>query len=384
LRIALVSEFFYPNLGGIQECLYFMAKEYIRMGHEPVIVTPHVFTDREPEDWWPKDLPTSAYKAMGYSLPVFINGSLGRSAVGFFLGERMRRLLTKENFDIVHLHSPLNGALPLLASHYSSVPVVGTFHTSFSQSKSFEIFHKAGQRHIDRLSYVTAVAPISLKSIQKFFDVKAEVLPNGINTDLFRPRADGPDDRFPQYVDGKLNIFFIGRPDPRNGLDTLIPAFAKVHKLEPNTRLIVAGAGKLLPRFVEMAQQLAPGAVDFLGPVHAERPQLYRTADIQVFGVERACCSLTLLEGMATGLPIITNDFIGYEYHGERDKHFIVTKIWDVDGMAKSLLELVRDPALRARFGAAARERALQFSWTPITQRFLKIYQHVLDREASA
>ena len=378
LRVALVSEFFYPTLGGIQDHLHFFARELIRRGHECTIVTPRVWDSGEFHNWWPRDLPAKVYRPMGFSLPFFINGSLGRLAVGLGLQGKLRRLLTDEHFDIVHLHSPLAGTLPILALAGSSVPVVGTVHTSFAASANLKVFGALAQKQIDALSAVIAVSPISLASVRHYLNVDATVVPNGIDTEAFRPWWEGEDDRLPEFRDGRVNIFFIGRPDPRNGLDAVVRAFARVHKAAPHTRLMIAGDGELMQRYRDMVTALLPpDAVEFLGAVRDQRPQLYRTADIHVFTVERAAFSVTLLEGMASGLPIITTNWIGYEYMGTAGEHFETVTFDDDVALEQQLLTYVNDADKRRQLGERARAHALSYSWRVIADRILDVYENV-------
>lgn len=383
LRIALVSEFFYPTLGGIQDHLRYFARELIARGHRPAIITPHVFGAGEFHNWWPRDLPASVHRATGYSLPFFVNGSLGRTATGWRVGHRLERLLTPERFDLVHLHSPINGTLPILALASSSVPVVGTFHTSFGSSASLAVLKSLAQKQIDALSAVIAVSPISLASIRQYLDLDATLIPNGIDVDQFRPWWEGEDDRLAEYRDGRINIFFIGRPDPRNGLDAVIRAFARVYRQDPRTRLMIAGDGELMQHYRQMVDALLPaGAVVFLGAVRDERPQLYRTADIHVFTVERAAFSVTLLEGMASGLPIITTSWKGHEYMGQAGTHFVTVPFEDDRAIEQQLLAYINDPTERRAMGERARAHALSFRWSAIADRILDVYQQVLGERA--
>jgi phosphatidylinositol alpha-mannosyltransferase len=378
-RIALVSEFFYPTLGGIQDHLFFFSRELIRLGHRPTIITPHVFGAGEFHHWWPKDLPSTIYHPVGHSLPLFINGSLGRTAVGLGLGRQLRDLLTPDHFDLVHLHSPLAGTLPILALANASVPVVGTFHTSFSTSALLTIARPIAQKQLDALSAVIAVSPISLASIRRYFPIDATIIPNGIDTARFRPWWEGEDDRLMRWRDGRVNVFFIGRPDPRNGLDALIRAFARVHAAAPEARLLIAGDGASMRYYRStVAKMLPAGSVEFLGAVRDDRPALYRTADIQVFGVERAAFSVTILEGMASGLPVITTNWRGHEYMGRAGEHFVTTPFDDDAALERELLVYIKDARKRRDLGERARAHALNYDWTVITERILAIYGDVI------
>jgi glycosyltransferase involved in cell wall biosynthesis len=113
--------------------------------------------------------------------------------------------------------------------------------------------------------------------------------------------------------------------------------------------------------------------------VRDERPRLYRTADIQFFGVERAAFALTLLEGMATALPIITTDFEGHEFTGRAGEHFVTSPFGNVPRLVERLLELAQDPYKRKELGMAARERVKLFTWTKITDEILRVYDETLS-----
>ncbi|MBS1986209.1 MAG: glycosyltransferase family 4 protein [Bdellovibrionales bacterium] len=381
MRIALVSEFFYPTLGGMQEHLYNIAREFEAAGHPTSIVTPKILNSGDFKTWWPKGLPERSYRPVGVSLPIFMNGSVARLTVGWRLAHKLEKLLSKDNFDIVHLHSPLFGTMPLIANRASKLPIVGTFHTSFPDSINLQVFKLPAQRHIDRLSRVIAVSPVSLSSINRFLDVEADIIPNGVDTKQFRPVWEGTDDRIPALRDGKINVLFIGRPEPRNGLDTLLRAFMGIYKEVPEARLVIAGGGDQMPKYQAMVKDMPKDAVRFLGPVLKERPELYRTADIHVFGVEKATFSITVLEGLASGLPVLTTDFIGHRDLGEPGKHFLTTPFGDDAALGKELVRLIRDKAAREKLGHAAREHALNFDWAIVARKILNVYEAVLSAQ---
>lgn len=192
------------------------------------------------------------------------------------------------------------------------------------------------------------------------------------------------DDRIPELNDGRVNILFIGRPrGRRNGLDTLIRAFFKVYPQEPRARLVVAGGGHQLPKYQAMAKSLPADAIRFFGTRTQRHDRLYRTADIHVFGVEKATFSITVLEGMAAGLPVVTTNFKGHRDLGIPDRHFVTTPFGDEDLLAKQLVELVRTPERRQELGRAARAHSLSFDWSIVARRVLDVYEQVLEEERS-
>src|SRR3954463_6516785 len=124
LRIALVTEYYYPHLGGVCEHVHFFAREARRRGHHVDIVTSHI----------PGAAETPGVIRLGRSQPVYANGSQARITIGLGLRRQMRRTLRDGRYDLVHVHSPLTPVLPLLAIEEADCPVVGTFHTYFDRS----------------------------------------------------------------------------------------------------------------------------------------------------------------------------------------------------------------------------------------------------------
>lgn len=113
------------------------------------IVTSRIRSANNLDLWWPPGPPREIYKPVGLSLPFFMNGSVARMSVGFGLGTKVRELLSPKNFDIVHLHSPLFGTLPILANYFFHRADRRNFHTSFPGSANLTFLeHAASGRSI--------------------------------------------------------------------------------------------------------------------------------------------------------------------------------------------------------------------------------------------
>src|SRR5512141_1578544 len=97
LRIALVTEYYYPHLGGICEHVHFFAREARRRGHHVDIITSNI-KGAEPQ---PNVI------RLGHSQPVYMNQSQARITLGRGIRKQVRRTLREGQYDIVHVHSPL-------------------------------------------------------------------------------------------------------------------------------------------------------------------------------------------------------------------------------------------------------------------------------------
>src|SRR5205085_7080972 len=130
LRIGIVTEYYYPHLGGICEHVHFFAREARARGHHVDIITSNL----------PEATPEPGVIRIGRSQPVYMNQSQARITIGRGIRKKVRQVLREGRYDILHVHSPLTPVLPLLAIQEADCPVVGTFHTYFDRSLAYGIF----------------------------------------------------------------------------------------------------------------------------------------------------------------------------------------------------------------------------------------------------
>ena len=133
LRIALIAEDYYPQLGGVPEHVHHLARELDSLGHATTIVTSNMRKQGLGEPVQHADV-----RRIGTSLVIYANGGVARITVGWRLTARFEALFRQERFDIVHVHGGLNPTLGIVAPRAAwrvGIPVVATFHTWFPGSK---------------------------------------------------------------------------------------------------------------------------------------------------------------------------------------------------------------------------------------------------------
>ncbi len=362
LRIALVTEHYYPHLGGICEHVHFFAREARKRGHHVDIITANM-VDQTPEPHVIR---------IGRSQPVYANGSMARISVGLGLRGELRKVFRRGRYDIVHCHPPLVPVLPMLAIEEADCPVVGTFHTYFDSSVGYRVFRRFWQNKLDKLGAAIAVSPSAVHACERYFDADWTVIPNGIDVTSFNPHAPRP----PAIRTDVPAILFLGRFDPRNGLATLMDAFRRVRGKGRDAQLVVVGDGPLRAHYLSLAD--GDPDITFVGAVLKERPSYYAHSAIYACPTTKASFGITLLEAMACATPIVCSDICGFRDVVKHGREALMTPCGDADALADSLVMLLDDDDLRERLGNTGRERAMGYSWPHVTDAVLDVYAKVL------
>ena len=366
LRIALVTEYYYPHLGGVCEHVHFFAREARRRGHHVDVITSHIAGAQEQPN----------VIRLGRSQSVYCNGSQARITVGIGLRADMRRVLRRGAYDVVHAHSPLTPVLPLLAIEEADCPVVGTFHTYFDRSIGYTLGRRYFQKRLDRLSAAIAVSRSTIVALERYFDADWKIIPNGIDTDVFGPNLEAPRD-FPRDVP---TILFLGRFDPRNGLSTLIEAFRHVKGQSREAKLIVVGDGPLRDHYYRAAG--GDPDIVFVGAVLEGRPSYYANSTVYACPTTKASFGITLLESMACETPIVCSDILGFRDVVAHDREALMVPCSDGGALADALVRVLDDSSLRVRLGATGRQHSLSYSWPRVTSQVLDVYRGVLGHVA--
>jgi len=362
LRIAQVTEYYYPHLGGICEHVHFLAREARLRGHHVDIITSNLTGARD----------TPNVIRVGKSVPVYGNGSLARVTIGRGLRRQVRDVLTRGAYDIVHVHSPLAPLLPLLAVDEAPCPVVGTFHTYFDYSVAYTLGRGYFQRRMSRLAAAVAVSPTVVEAHGRYFDTDWTHIPNGVDTQLFSPNAPRP-----MSIRADVpSVLFLGRFDPRNGLASLIHAFKRIRGPRRPAQLVVVGDGPLRKHY----RRLAGGDADitFVGAVLGARPEYYANCSLYACPTTKASFGITLLESMACGTAIVCSDINGFRNVVAHDREALLVPCGDTRALADTLVEVLDDDAMRARLGLTGRQRALSYGWPRVSDMILSLYAGIL------
>ncbi|MHB1412359.1 MAG: glycosyltransferase family 4 protein [Thermoleophilia bacterium] len=377
MKVALVSEYYYPLLGGITEHVHNLALALSKRGHEVVVITHNLKPKKHHH--YPNGPEIFPVVRFGKGFPIYSNGSIAHITLGRGLGANLENFFRQENFDVIHAHSPLTPILPVIALRRSNAPVtVGTFHTYFDRSRGYSLLQKKAERHMEMMDGRIVVSEACVEALSRYFETDYKVIPNGVDPDYFRPDAPV----LPEFDDGKLNILFVGRFDPRNGLRTMIDAFKIVKSRFDNCRLIVVGGGPLRPYYRSLVGKGLAKDIHFAGLINGGRPNYYASADIYCSPCTKASFGVVLLEAMSSGKPIVASDINGYRLVMEDNRHGILVGEPNPAAFAEAILRLLNDPELRQRMGQNGRDTVMEkYSWDLVARQVEALYLELLGRK---
>ena len=209
---------------------------------------------------------------------------------------------------------------------------------------------------------ITGVCDFSVRGLCEndgFSRGGAVVIENGIDVDRYGPAPDKAALRVRLGLDpGRKYVLAVARFHPVKGHGTLIRGFREVAASRPDVDLLLAGDGALRDELERLATQLGiSGRVRFLG-VRGDVPDLLRAADVFAMTSESEAASLTIMEAMATGVPVVVTRVGGNPELVRDGIDGLLVPRGDSAATAQALARILDDPSAAAVMGDSGRERA--------------------------
>jgi phosphatidylinositol alpha-mannosyltransferase len=364
VRIGIVTPNYYPYPGGVTEHVHHTYLELKRLGHDVRVVTTSFGGGEAPDE--------HDTIRIGRSVTVPANGSMCPVAVAPRMVVRLRAVFEREAFDLIHVHEPFMPMLSLAALRAAGVPVVGTFHARNESALGYRLFRRALQPYAAKLTKRIAVSRAARDTVAKHLGGTYEIIPNGVDVARFASA-----EPIPELSDGRLNVLFVGRLEPRKGARYLLRALPALRAALPDSRVTFVGGGPLSGYYRSHVPRSCVGYATFAGRVSADMlPRYFKTADVycspatggESFGI-------VLLEAMAAGAAIVASNIEGYRdvvSHGETG---ILVPPRDPGALADAVIRVGRDESLRGALVGAARRAVERYSWGRVTQEILGVYR---------
>jgi phosphatidyl-myo-inositol alpha-mannosyltransferase len=366
LRIGICAPYDLGRHGGVNSHIRSQAAALRRLGHDVSVFGA-----------------SSAPLADGeVSLGPCVSLVIGHTETGFGADprswRRVRRLLQARRFDVIHMHEPLMPLVPWFVLWQSTAPVVATFHTYREQGhRWYPRYRRIFEPLMRRVRVRLAVSDAARRTVSPHFPGDYEIVPNGIDTDRFSKLAARPSSLAPK----QRHVLYVGRLEPRKGVEHLIQAMASVQRTRDATRLAVVGDGPDRESLERAARDAGINAI-FTGRVpDAELPGYYQSADVvcsPALGDESF--GLVLLEAMAAGRPIVATRIAGYAELLETTGCARLVAPGNADSLACEIGALLDDPARARDLGSRGACAVRKYDWSAIATRLEAIYSRILQR----
>lgn len=374
MRIALVCPYSFTHPGGVKQHILGLYQEFKKQKFYVKILTPRV----------PKASSLADMVFLGRSARLPSNyASFDVSLNIPKASEPIKKVLAKEQFDIIHFHEPVTFFLSWQLLRASRATNIGTFHSAWQGGFSLNVYRTSIKPFEDfflsRLDGAIAVSPAARDSWKKFFKRKdGVIIPNGIDLARFKL------ERRKKDQDKKINILFVGRLEPRKGVMDLLRAFQLLAKKDSRVYLTVVGWGPSAYRAkVFVKRHGLKGRVSFAHQVSDKKLLSYYTsADICCFpAIGGESFGVVLLEAMAMGKPLVVYANTGYcwvlrNYPWRK----ALVPIKNVEKLATSLEVLANDKKLRRSLGKWGLAEVKKYRWEKITRQVLAYYNCIKSR----
>jgi phosphatidylinositol alpha-mannosyltransferase len=371
MKIGIIVPYSWSFWGGVPEHADHQARALEKLGADARIVIGHDPPGRLTNYLHPRqgrhEPPPAHVIPVGRSVIVPANGALPNIVLSPNAIFRMRQVLERERFDVLHVHEPMTPAIGVAALAFARVPLVATFHAS-GDLAWMKLATPVWGFLAERLDHRIAVSPDAATTVSRFLPGDYEVIPNGVAF----PEQAAPGSR-------ENRIVFVGRHEPRKGLQVLLRAWPEIRR-QTEARLRVLGADPLQVRLQLTRLRIPDDGIDALGFVSEQERtiELMKAKAFVAPSLGGESFGMVLTEAFACATPVVASDIPGYCDVMTAETGVLVPPD-QPRVLAEAIVSLLADEPRRLELAAGARRRARAYSWDDIGRRLLSIYELVTE-----
>jgi Glycosyltransferase len=361
VKIAMII----PNLdiAGAQIMMAELLSELVKTDNKFLIIVLH-----KPQN----NFLSEKLKLLNIPVKYVITESKGHFRKKIELYKKMSKILSNWQPDTVHAH--LEYRYAWLYCLWNKTPIVQTIHSQPYRIKSASVLFLYKLLRGKSLIYPVVVTKNNAHEFGKLFHETEEniyIIPNPINCEKFAVlnRA---------YSSETINFVFIARFEEIKNHDMLLKALHIAEKKVPNICLKLAGDGALLEKEKQFAEQLGiKSKVIFMGQRN-DIPDILRESDVCVISSKSEAFSLSLVEAMAAGLPVIATAVGGMKDIVEGNGYLV--KNDDENAFADAMIDLATDESKRRLMGEQSVKLAKRYDTPLVAKQYIKLYENNIKK----
>lgn len=372
MRLVLLSDTFYPNVGGAELVVHQLGCTWAQQGHQVTVVNCSGALSVSPG---------APYRVL--QLP-FLRGS---TRYGFHRAPFL-------HFSLMHLQPMLDALKPELVSAHFAYPA-GVWMKALRRSYPYLVTlhgkditpHEWGYRQLygdidgllrDALVGARGVIALSSRLRRELEQLGVPAshihdIPNGVQLERFGPPVEGSLRQLLNLPAETPLVLSVGRHHPAKAYEVGLDALERLGKQCPQAVWLVVGKGTQ----ALVAQAQARGLGERIRTLeHLGGPDLvraYQQSNVLFSCSKSEVLSLVLLEGMAAGCPVVATRISGAEDVVLEGQTGHLVSVGDAEEMASRLAQVLTSPAEQARLSAGARHRIQPYAWSEIARRYLEL-----------
>jgi glycosyltransferase involved in cell wall biosynthesis len=382
MHIAFFSNTYHPFVSGVVRSISTFRQALTQLGQ-------HVFIFAQDAGDYEDDEPF-IFRYPAFDLPVIYDYPLALPISPF-----IDKLLPTLKLDIIHSHHPfLLGQKAAKLAAELNLPLVFTFHTRYRDLSHYIALNQdLVKGTIDQIigDYMQRCQHIVVPSESMRCWLAAEygvtervtVVPTGIDMDIYEAADNQTIRRQRGWGQDKI-LISVGRLVKEKNWQVLLTAAHEVMQQQDGVRLVIIGEGDERRNLERYATELElADKVEFVGRLPFDQvPAYLKAADLFCFTSLNETQGLVTVEAMAAGLPIVAVDAGGTSDTVTHRKEGLLTAD-DPRALARAIIQLLKDEALRRCFSQAALKKAQAFTATALAQKLLAVYEQAqADKEA--
>ena len=382
LKIALVTDTYFPRINGVSTSTQIFAEEFTKLGHEVHIYAP-AFPNSIDEN--------HSFKIYRFpSMYLFFDPEDRLGMPG--KAPKLVQQFIDNKYDIVHTQTPFTIGKPAVQwARQSGAKVVHTYHTLFAAyvehylwflPKVLSIWYakSTSRRYCDSCDLIITPST-EMKNVLSSYNVSKpiEVIPTGIRLERFEGR-DGR--RYRQsngYKPEDKLLLFMGRVAEEKNIDFLLKVVNRLKDKVPNIKFLIAGEGAAKKRLEKMVDDLQlNNIVHFAGYLSKDNwRDCYAGADLFVFASVTETQGLVVTEAMAAGTPVVAVGEMGIKDVLASNQGGLVTRL-DEDEFTDAVYRMLTDQRLYDQKKSETLAEADKWSSTSMAKRMIAAYEQLL------
>ena len=280
-------------------------------------------------------------------------------------------------FDIIHAqYGYPTGFAALTASKQLGVPCVVSIQGGDGHWVGLCCAtHKAAMKAVlDHADALLIGSKSFAEEVERNHGTRSErftIVPGAVDIARFSPRNGARD------ADQPLRVLYHGRVDVRKGAIDLLYAWQQV---PGDARLVISGIGPDLDAVgAKIAELGLGGSVEQTGYVAYDNvPGVYRSCDVFVSPTYAEGFSNTILEAMASGLPVVSTNAVGVVDCLRDGENGLLVEPGDAGALGRALTRMITDAALRERLASTALREAREiYSWRTVSRLIVNVYEQL-------